>query len=234
VTGLAESSAANALLRSKEVWDDRLPGKSNALWDFLLQLDGDSRADLFALCAGQSINAMYLPNERRPDALAHADRLAEQIGLDMTEHWTPTADNFFGRVTKSRILAAVREAKGEPSAQLIEHLKKGEMAKEAERLIQGTGWLPQPLRTPGWDDGTMRVVMMAATAPIKTDEPDEPTAAEAEALPAFLAGEGDTGEDRETSANETVPGSALKVFERDLERDAEENLDRGYYGIAAE
>jgi len=53
--------------------------------------------------------------------------------------------NYLGRVTKSRILEAVREAKGESSAQLIDHLKKTEMAKEAERLLDGTGWLPEPL-----------------------------------------------------------------------------------------
>ena len=54
-----------------------------------------------------------------------------------------------GRVTKAQILDAVREAKGEASAQLIEHLKKGDMAREAERLLDGTGWLPQVLRIQG-------------------------------------------------------------------------------------
>ena len=58
----------------------------------------------------------------------------------------PTVDNYLGRVPKARILEAVREAKGEQSAQLIDHLKKADMAKEAERLLDGTGWLPEPLR----------------------------------------------------------------------------------------
>ncbi len=44
----------------------------------------------------------------------------------------------------------MHEAKGEQAAQLIGHLRKPEMAKEAERLLAGTGWLPEPLRTPGW------------------------------------------------------------------------------------
>jgi ParB family chromosome partitioning protein len=52
-------------------------------------------------------------------------------------------------VTKARILGAVREAKGEQAAQLIDHLKKGEMAEKAEVLLAGSGWLPEPLRTPG-------------------------------------------------------------------------------------
>jgi ParB family chromosome partitioning protein len=62
--------------------------------------------------------------------------------------WTPTVDNFLGRVTKVRILQAVAEAKGQRAADRIEHLKKGDMATEAETLLAGTGWLPEPLRTP--------------------------------------------------------------------------------------
>jgi ParB family chromosome partitioning protein len=49
-------------------------------------------------------------------------------------------------VPKARILEAVREAKGEGTAQLLDHLKKGEMATEAERLLKGSGWLPEVLR----------------------------------------------------------------------------------------
>lgn len=60
--------------------------------------------------------------------------------------WKPSVDNYLGRVTKPRILEAVREARGESSAQLIDHLKKADMAKEAERLLDGSGWLPEPLR----------------------------------------------------------------------------------------
>ena len=56
--------------------------------------------------------------------------------------WKPTVDNFLGRVTKARILQAVAEAKGQRAADRIEHLKKGDMASEAETLLAGTGWLP--------------------------------------------------------------------------------------------
>jgi ParB family chromosome partitioning protein len=81
--------------------------------------------------------------------IAAADALAGVVGLDMAEAgWTPTVDNYLGRVTKPRIIEAVREAKGDATAVLIEHLKKGDMAREAERLLAGTGWLPEPLRLP--------------------------------------------------------------------------------------
>ena len=43
---------------------------------------------------------------------------------------------------------AVREAKGEPAVQLIDHLKKPDMAREAERLLAGTRWAPEPRARP--------------------------------------------------------------------------------------
>ena len=102
--------------------------------------------------------------------LDHANVLARTVGLDMaTVGWKPTADNYFGRVTKPRILEAVREAKGEPSVQLIDHLKKGDMAREAERLLDGTGWLPEALRL------------------VEIDAAEHEAGGEAGALPEFLA-----------------------------------------------
>ena len=87
--------------------------------------------------------------------------------------WRRTVDSYLGRVTKPRILQAVREAKGEQSAQLIDHLKKADMAKEAERLLDGTGWLPEPLR----------LAEVEAASDVQTDQ--------VEALPEFLASEDD-------------------------------------------
>ena len=88
--------------------------------------------------------------------------------------WRPTVDNYLGRVTKPRILEAVREAKGEQSAQLIDHLKKADMAKEAERLLEGTGWLPEPLRTSDAGaarcDGERRRTVEALPAFLSDDE----------------------------------------------------------------
>jgi ParB family chromosome partitioning protein len=79
--------------------------------------------------------------------LGQADVVARAVDLDMVSAgWKPSVDNYLGRVTKHRILQAVREAKGETSVQLIEHLKKTDMAREAERLLAGSGWLPEPLR----------------------------------------------------------------------------------------
>lgn len=149
-------------------------GADADLWDALTAFDGDSQAALFAHCASLAVNVVKEPWNRRPGALAHGDLLARAVNLDMAAAgWQPTVDNYLGRVPKVRILEAVREAKGEQSAQLIDHLKKADMAKEAERLLDGTGWLPEPLR----------LAEVEAASDVQTYQ--------VEALPEFLAGEDD-------------------------------------------
>ena len=136
----------------------------DGIWDWIHALDEPSRQALLAHCLSFGVNALYeRPNpyssmgisqhglDRR---LREADRLARTTGLDLVEAgWKPTVDNYLGRVTKSRILEAVREGVGESAAQLIDHLKKGDMAREAERLLEGSGWLPEPLRSDSPDAG---------------------------------------------------------------------------------
>jgi len=190
--GLKESVSAEAIDGRNDGWKARLPKDEADLWNVLTAFDGKEQAALFAHCASSAVNALYEPanryNEGRVSAngirrrLDHANVLARSVGLDMAAvGWKPTVDNYLGRVTKPRILEAVREVKGEQSVQLIDHLKKGDMAREAERLLEGTGWLPEPLRL------------------AEVNAVGEPTA-NPEALPEFLAAgddEADTEADEE-------------------------------------
>ena len=148
--GLNDTALAKAVDERHRKWAEQLPSEPADLWDVLVAFDADSRQTLFAHCVALTVNAVHESWSRRPRALTHADRVASAVALDMVAAgWSPTVDNFFGRVTKARILQAVREAKGESAAQLIDHLKKGEMAERAQELLAGSGWLPEPLRTPG-------------------------------------------------------------------------------------
>jgi ParB family chromosome partitioning protein len=192
--GLRESVSAKAVEARHEGWKERLPKNEEDLWEALTALDGTAQASLFAHCASFAVNALYEPanrtNQGRVSAhgvrtrLDQADVLARAVGLDMVQAgWRPTVDNYLGRVTKPRILEAVREAKGESSAQLIDHLKKADMAKEAERLLDGSGWLPEPMR-----------LVDIAPAPAEQD-------GEAGPLPEFLADD----EDQESVSDDDRP-----------------------------
>lgn len=148
--GLSDTPLADKVDARHLDWSQQLPAEPHDLWDALATFDVEARQRLFAHCVSLTVNAVHEPWSRRPRAIAHADRLATSLSLDISATgWTPTADNFLGRVTKARIVQAVREAKGVDFARRIEGLKKGDMAREAERLLAGTHWLPEPLRTPG-------------------------------------------------------------------------------------
>jgi len=182
--GLAETASARTIDARHDQWAKQLPEEPADLWDVLTRLDDDGRSALFAHCASLSVNVVKESWNRRPDALQHGDQLARDVKLDMVAAgWTPTVENYLGRVPKVRIVEAVREAKGEKSARLIEPLKKADMAQEAERLLAGAGWLPEPLRL----------------APIEaTEDAAAGEAGEVEALPDFLAeDDGDTPTDAE-------------------------------------
>jgi ParB family transcriptional regulator, chromosome partitioning protein len=146
--GLNDSALAASFRRRHQAWMAVLPNEPTELWDALTAFDADSRHALFAHCVSLSVNAVFETHNRRPRTLAHADRLARALDLDMVAAgWSPTIENYLGRVTKARILEAVSEAKGEGAAELIDHLKKSEMAEKAQELLAGSGWLPEPLRT---------------------------------------------------------------------------------------
>jgi ParB family transcriptional regulator, chromosome partitioning protein len=181
--GLADTPSAKAIDARHAQWTRQLPEAPADLWDALTRFDGDDQAALFAHCASLTVNVVKEPWNRRPDASAHGELLARAVNLDMAAAgWRPTVDNYLGRVPKVRILEAVREAKDEQSAQLIDHLKKADMAKEAERLLEGTGWVPELLRL---------------SDPAPGAEPTADMESEPEALPAFLADRDDVGVDAE-------------------------------------
>jgi ParB family chromosome partitioning protein len=174
-------------------------GDDAVLWDYLASLDQASRLSLLAHCLSFGINALHekvnpygagISSSGLTKRMTQSDLVAQAVELDMVEAgWKPTAETYLNRVPKVRILDAVREAKGEGTAQLLDHLKKGEMATEAERLLKGTGWLPEVLRRhdPAVLDGAEG---QGASEPVSdTDQTEDVD------LPAFLTADlpGDDG-----------------------------------------
>ncbi|ANH06415.1 ParB/RepB/Spo0J family partition protein [Shinella sp. HZN7] len=194
---LKDSPSAQAVNDRHERWGDHIPADDQALWAWLTDLDDGTRLELLALCVSYGVNALFeRPNPYSGSGVsqhgldvrqAQADRLARATGMDMVAAgWKPTVGNYLGRVTKPRILEAVREGAGERAAQLIDHMKKGDMAKEAERLLSDSGWLPEPLRLASIDGD-------------QSGPDDQADAGEDTALPDFLT---EDGEDEDTDEDE--------------------------------
>lgn len=189
LTDLKDTPAAKAIAARQELLKADMPAGDAELWSWISHLDDGQRAALLAHCVSFGVNALYEKGDRYGAGpsqhavarrLVQADRIARAVGLDMVAAgWRPTTDNYLGRVTKTRILDAVREAKGEAAAQLIDHMKKGDMAKEAARLLDGAGWLPEPLRL-----GEEAAAVEALPDFLAEDEPldDEPGEDEPDAV----------------------------------------------------
>ena len=145
--GIDESVAEKQIAERHAAWGKRLPSDSEGFWTFIHGLSDAERLDLLAHCVSLTANAIRAPRQCNGESKAHAAILAGEVGLDMTAYWQPTAGSYFGKVSKERIVQAVREAVSDQSAQNIASMKKLAMAEAAEAALAGKGWLPVVLRT---------------------------------------------------------------------------------------
>jgi ParB family chromosome partitioning protein len=140
------AKAFDAMTSAGESWGARIPGSPDALWTWCLEQDQQVLLDLLAFCMARSVNAVRTKKDSPDDPrFRHADRLAATLKLDMSVWFTPTAENYFARGSKTGILEALKEAKGD-IAPAWNKARKGELAVIAERQLAGTGWLPALLR----------------------------------------------------------------------------------------
>ncbi len=140
--GIDESSAEQQTAERHGAWAKRLPREPEALWTFIHGLSDGERLGLLAHCVSLTVNAICAPRQCADESEANAAILAREVGLDMTVYWQPTATSYFGRVSKERIVQAVREAVSEQAAENVARMKKQAMAEAAEVALAGKGWLP--------------------------------------------------------------------------------------------
>ncbi len=139
-----ESSAALALRELQQAWGDKLAEDSAELFAALLATDQGELVKLLAVCVASTVDVVTArATPRQPGA-----ELAQAVGLDMAAWWQPTAKGYFRHVPKATILQAVGEYAPEQVSRLAK-LKKADIASEAERLADGTGWMPAIFRAEG-------------------------------------------------------------------------------------
>ncbi|MBG6509888.1 ParB/RepB/Spo0J family partition protein [Pseudomonas aeruginosa] len=137
-----ESSAAVALRELQQVAGVALPEDSAELFAVLLAKSQDELVRLLAVCVASTVDVVT------PRATPHrpGEELAQAVGLDMAAWWQPTAEGYFKHVPKAAILQAVGEYAPEHVTRLAK-LKKADIASEAERRADGTGWMPAIFKT---------------------------------------------------------------------------------------
>ena len=139
-----ESPAAVALRELQQAWSGKLPEDSAELFAALLAMEQGELVKLLAVCAASTVDVVM------PRATLHqpGKELAQAVGLDMAAWWQPSAEGYFKHVSKAVILQAVGEFAPEHAARLAK-LKKADIANEAERLADGTGWMPAIFKAEG-------------------------------------------------------------------------------------
>jgi len=132
-----ESPAAVALHTLQEVAGEALPKDSAELFAALQATSQDELVRLLAVCVASTVDVVTpRAMHQQPGA-----ELAQAVGLDMAAWWKPTAEGYFRHIAKPAILDAVNQYAPAHVTRLSK-LKKGDIASEAERLAEGTGWMP--------------------------------------------------------------------------------------------
>ena len=141
---LPESPAAVALREMQQAWAERLPQDDAELFPALLAMGQAELMALLAACVASTVDVVT------PRATPHqpGEELAQAVGLDMAAWWQPTAEGYFKHVSKAVILQALGEFAPE-SINRLAKLKKADIASEAERLVDGTGWMPAIFKAAG-------------------------------------------------------------------------------------
>jgi ParB family chromosome partitioning protein len=145
--GVEDSPAGLAIAERHRLWARQMPTQAEDFWDFVVGLDGDSRASLLAHCVSLTLDGVKSWERRPLTVMAHVETLATALNLDMRAYWKPTAARYLDRVTKAQIVAAVTDGVSAEAAGRLSGLKKPEMVAAAEPLLVAAGWLPAVLRT---------------------------------------------------------------------------------------
>ncbi|SVK37501.1 Uncharacterised protein [Acinetobacter baumannii] len=167
---MPDSSAAVTLRELQQVAGEALPEDSAELFAVLLAKSQDELVRLLAVCVAVTVDVVT------PRATSHQPgaELAQAVGLDMAAWWKPTADGYFRHVPKAAILEAVEQYAPAHVTRLAK-LKKGDIASEAERLADGTGWMPAVFKAEGPQEVEPKEDTEASAALV--DEPAEALAA---------------------------------------------------------
>jgi len=139
-----ESPAAVALRELQQASAGKLPENSAELFAALLAMEQGELVKLLAVYVASTVDVVTpRATPRQPGA-----ELAQAVGLDIAAWWKPTAEGYFRHVSKAVILQAVGEYAPEHVTRLAK-LKKADIASEAERLADGTGWMPAIFKAEG-------------------------------------------------------------------------------------
>ena len=149
-----------------------LPDNAPAVLDWALDLSRDRLLAVLAVLAAGTVDLAHedaTPADLQKQAVA--DRLAQQLDIDMRQYWTARID-FWTRLPKASLLAAFAEAPGmadrsqrsrEDAIKASAKLRKDDLAAKVAATFEGKGYLPDILIAPV-ASGTLALTAAGAAA----------------------------------------------------------------------
>lgn len=129
------------LMEEKGRWQLRLPTGWDEDMGWLLEWKEEDRTALLGFLSALSVDGIQerLYGSTRTSAL---DGLETAMGFDLYAWWQPTAENYFGRISRPLICAALTDAGLTGMASDAAKMKKGDAAELAADELAARRWLP--------------------------------------------------------------------------------------------
>lgn len=140
---MVDSAGWKLVDAQRSAWIERLPSEPDEVFAWVLRQDQATTLQLLTFLVATSVGGVCGVEREQQTT----DALAQALGLDMTRWWRPTAGAYLSYVSKARVIDVVTQAAGATVAGPLGGLKKEEVVAAAEQALQGTGWLPECLRT---------------------------------------------------------------------------------------
>lgn len=139
-----KSRAAEAFHERREQLLARLPDdKVGGGWlEWLATQPTAVVMEMMAFCVASTLDATQQREGGNPQFVT----LAQGLKLDMSKWWKATASDYFGHVSKERMVAVVTQAVSPEAAVPLDKMKKAAAAEAAERAVANVTWLPEAMR----------------------------------------------------------------------------------------
>lgn len=137
-TDVQASDAWKAVKAQHKDWRAKLPKDANEFFPWILEQTLETQLALLAFCTAVTIDGVSGLEKAHP-----VNAVAGALGLDMSKHWTATAEGYFNHVSKARIAEVLSAAVSPEAANEVKAMKKADAAAFAESRVAPTGWTPE-------------------------------------------------------------------------------------------
>lgn len=134
VASVTGSALTDELGAKAAQWRDRLGTDEETVWSWCVQAESADVLDLLAYCTA----AAYSDVHERDDSQGRAVMLLDKLGVQVADHWKPSAANYYGKLKKAPLIDMLGKDAPEGAAKM----KRSALAAVADETLTPRGWMP--------------------------------------------------------------------------------------------